>query len=72
MVVPINAVRYGAGFDAAGQWHEAKADRVRAEDRLARSADLAPARGAVIGLVLSSAIWVGLVMVVRAAWALMR
>ena len=72
MVVPIDAVRYGAGFDAAGKWHEAKAGFLPAEERQTRSVDLAAARGAVIGLVLSGALWVGLAMVVRAVLTLTR
>jgi len=72
MVVRMDAVRYGAGFDAAGHWHDAEAEFVRPEEREARAKDLAPARGAVIGLILSGALWAGLVVGVRALLTLMR
>jgi hypothetical protein len=71
MVINIDAVRYGAGFDAAGQWHDAKDDYRSAEDE--KSDELtAPARGAVCGLVLGAAFWVGIVAAVRELLTLFR
>ncbi len=71
MVVNIDVVRYGAGFDAAGQWHE-----VRDDDRgptTQREKELiAPARGAVCGLLAGSLLWVCLVAAVRGILLLLR
>jgi hypothetical protein len=30
MLISIDVIRYGAGYDAAGHWHEAKANYRRA------------------------------------------
>jgi hypothetical protein len=59
MVIPIDAVRYGAEFDAA--WPESIADFVPEEERRQAAEVMAPARGAICGLLLSGALWVGLV-----------
>jgi hypothetical protein len=63
MVTPINAVRCGTGFDEAGRWHEVSL-------RLARKYEdvdpLAPARGAIWGLLASGLLWTGLILAGRA------
>ncbi len=61
MVTPIDAVRSGMGFDAAGHWHQAK-PRFRPAQYTGTDEDpLAPARGATFGLLMSAALWIGLV-----------
>jgi hypothetical protein len=72
MVIPIDAVRYGVGFDAAGQWHEPGADFLPAEAEEAGKEAMAPARGAVYGVLLSAIVWVGLVAAVRGVLTLLR
>ncbi len=59
MVIYIDAVRYGAGFDQTGQWHEAKSAFVPAGQRA--DDPLNPARGAFYALVVSGALWIGLI-----------
>ncbi|HEX4006212.1 MAG TPA: hypothetical protein VHX60_08560 [Acidobacteriaceae bacterium] len=64
MMTPVEAVRAGMGFDQAARWHEAKvsffpARRSKGED------PIAPARGAIFGLLLSAGMWVGLVGIAR-------
>ena len=53
MLISIDVIRYGAGYDAAGNWHEAKADYVAPQEQEQERAIMAPARGAIWGLVLS-------------------
>jgi hypothetical protein len=72
MVIPIDAIRYGAGFDAAGHWHEPKADFVLAEEQKQAAEVLAPARGAACGLLLSGVLWVGLVAAAHALLTMAR
>lgn len=72
MVIPIDAVQYGAGFDATGVWHEAAAEYLPTEEREAELEIMAPARGAVYGLLLSGILWVGLVAAARGVLMLMR
>jgi hypothetical protein len=72
MVIPIDAVRYGAGFDAAGQWHEAEAEYLSLEEQRQAAEIMAPARGAMCGLLFSSMMWVGLVAAVRGVLTLVR
>jgi hypothetical protein len=64
MLVPIDAVRSGMGFDAAGRWHRARAGYIPARRREGDPLD--PARGIVTGLLLSGAMWVGIIAAVRA------
>lgn len=64
MLVPIDAVRSGMGFDAAGRWHKAKAGYIPARRRY--DDPLNPARGIVAGLLVSGAMWVGIIAGVRA------
>ena len=54
MVIPIDAVRYGAGFDATGQWHEAGAEYLSLEEQRQAAEVMAPARGAMCGLLFSA------------------
>ena len=71
MVINIDAVRYGAGFDAEGQWHDARDDHRSAEDEKNNEL-IEPARGVICGLVLSAAFWVGIVAAVRGLPTLFR
>lgn len=64
MLVPIDAVRSGMGFDAAGRWHNARAGYIPARRR--DDDPLDAARGIVAGLLLSGAMWVGIIATVRA------
>lgn len=63
MMPPIEAVRNGMGFDQAGRWHRAKVlympPRRRDDD------PIAPARGAIYGLLASGVLWMLLVLAVR-------
>ncbi|HEY1502332.1 MAG TPA: hypothetical protein VGF88_22335 [Acidobacteriaceae bacterium] len=72
MVIPIDAIRYGAGFDAAGQWHEPQAGFVDAEEQRQAAEILAPARGVACGLLLSAALWVGLAAAAHALLTMLR
>jgi len=64
MVIPIDAVQYGAGFDERGRWHEARTGLLAAE----RQDDdpMNPARGIIWGLLLSGILWLGLIGAARA------
>ena len=64
MLIPIDAVRSGMGFDQAGRWHNARTVYIPAIRRDDDQMD--PARGAILGLLVSSALWVGIVAAVRA------
>jgi hypothetical protein len=70
MVVPIEAVRRGMGFDEAGRWHEARARYMPAR----KDADdpIATARGVMVGLLISTFLWTAIVVVVRALFHLLR
>jgi hypothetical protein len=72
MLISIDVIRYGAGYDAAGHWHEARADYVSPQEREKERAIMAPARGAIWGLTLSGVLWVGLVAAVRGVLMLIR
>jgi hypothetical protein len=72
MLISIDAIRYGAGYDAAGHWHEGRAD-VRSAAELEQDEKLiAPARGAIYGILLSSLMWVGLLAAMRGLLALIQ
>ncbi|HTV14601.1 MAG TPA: hypothetical protein VME68_07795 [Acidobacteriaceae bacterium] len=60
---PIDAVRNGMGFDEAGHWHKAKVLYMPASRR--DDDPLASARGAIYGLLISSALWLVLLLAVR-------
>ena len=70
MLVPIDAVHYGAGFDTTGRWHEARADELRQEEP--SMVVMAPARGAIYGLLVSAVMWLGLLVAARAVLTLIR
>jgi hypothetical protein len=72
MVIPIDAVRYGAGFDTTGRWHEAEAEFVSFEQQRQAAEVMAPARGAVCGLLFSAMMWVGLAAAVRGMLTLVK
>jgi hypothetical protein len=55
MMTPVEAVRNGMGFDEVGRWHEAKVIRMPAPRR--DDDPLAPARGAIYGLLAGSVLW---------------
>lgn len=72
MVISIDAVHYGAELDATAYWHAAVAEAMP-EQQPEQTADVvAPARGAIYGLLLSGAMWVGLIAAGRAVLMLMR
>lgn len=60
---PIDAVRNGMGFDEAGRWHQAKVLRMPVPRRV--DDPLAPARGAIYGLLISTGLWMLLFLAVR-------
>lgn len=64
MVTPIEAITTGMGFDEAGRWHDARAIRFmpapRPDDDL-----MAPARGAIYGLLGGGFLWFGVIVVAR-------
>lgn len=64
MLIPIDAVRSGMGFDQAGRWHNARAGDIPARRRDDDPMD--PARGAILGLVASGAMWIGIIAAARA------
>lgn len=72
MVIPIDAFRYGVGFDAAGQWHDAVADYLPDQEREAEAQVMGPARGAVWGLLVSVVLWVGLAGATKTVMMFMR
>lgn len=72
MVIPIDTLRYGVGFDAAGHWHEPTADYKPEQEREVEIELMAPARGAVWGFLVSAILWVGLVGAARAILTLVR
>jgi hypothetical protein len=72
MVIPIDAVRYGAGLDAFGHWHETEAEYRLTDAEEAERDMMSPARGAICGLLLSGLLWMGLAVVVRGVLTLVR
>jgi hypothetical protein len=65
MVTPIEAVRSGMGFDPSARWHQAKVSYFPARRTQDREDPIAPARGAIFGLLISGVMWVGLIVVAR-------
>ncbi|MGC2618124.1 MAG: hypothetical protein WA414_03730 [Acidobacteriaceae bacterium] len=64
MVTPIDAITTGMGFDEAGRWHDARTFRFRPAPR--QDDDLmAPARGAIYGILGGGILWFGLILVGR-------
>jgi hypothetical protein len=72
MLISIEAIRYGTGYDAAGRWHEGRADLRSAAELEQDEQLIAPARGAVCGILLRGILWVGLVAAVRGLLTLFR
>lgn len=64
MLIPIDAVRSGMGFDQAGRWHQARTGYLPARRR--GDDPMNPARGAVLGLLVSGALWIGIFAAFRA------
>lgn len=60
MVTPIDAVRYGMGFDETGHWHEAAPRFIPVRRSYSGEDPLAPARGAIWGILAGAGLWVGL------------
>ncbi len=72
MVISINAVRYGGELEATGSGRTAVADGVARGMQRQNSEVMAPIRGVIFGLLLSGALWVGLVAGARALLTMMR
>ncbi len=66
MVTPIDAVRYGMGFDASGHWHRARPRFIPAPKRLGDEDSLAPARGVLLGMIAGGILWIGIIAAARA------
>jgi hypothetical protein len=64
MATPLDAVRNGMGFDEAGVWHEAKVLHMPARRR-SDDDPIAPARGAIYGLLASGVLWFLLFLAIR-------
>lgn len=60
MVIPIDAVRCGMGFDERGRWHKENARQQRDSRQRGEGDLLAPARGMIYGLAASGVLWIGL------------
>jgi hypothetical protein len=63
MMSPTEAIRNGVGFDEVGRWHHPKVLYMSARRR--DDDPLAPARGAIYGLLASGALWLGLILAVH-------
>jgi hypothetical protein len=70
MVSPIDAIRYGAGFDETGRWHEANVRFVPAKPKYGEGDPVAASRGLLVGLFVSGVMWVGLFMAGSAVFRL--
>jgi hypothetical protein len=70
MVIPIDAVRGGAGFDGVGRWHKGLA--IYQLNQAAEVETMCPARGAAWGLLASAVLWLGVVGAARALFTLLR
>ena len=62
MVTPVDAVRSGMGFDAAGHWHSARPRLVVMSRRYGDADPLAPMRGAIFGILAGTALWLALIL----------
>lgn len=67
MVTPIDAVRLNSDFGEAAGWLR---DRSRDRSCEADDENLAPARGAIFGLILGGLMWVGIIAFVRVLFTL--
>ncbi len=72
MVIPINVIHYGVAQDSAAGWQTGFADYLPAGETQQDTGSLAPARGMMCGVLLSGAMWVGLVVAARAVLSLAR
>jgi hypothetical protein len=63
MMTPVEAIRSGAGFDQAGRWHRPRVLYMPARRR--DDDPMAPARGAIYGLLASGFLWMVLFLAVR-------
>ena len=72
MVISIDAVRYGAELGPTEYWQTEISDYVFNEEPRRGSEVLAPARGMMCGLLLSGALWVGLLVAARAVLTAIR
>ena len=72
MVISIDAVRYCGKLERTGCGRVEVADGIAAGTERQAPEVLAPARGAMVGLLLSSALWMGLAAAMRAVLALLR
>lgn len=72
MVISIDAVRCGVELKTTEHWQTRIADYVFNGEPRQGSEVLAPARGVLCGLLLSGAMWVGLVAAMRAVLTIMR
>lgn len=64
MLIPIDAVRSGMGFDHVGCWHKARTGYIPA--RRWSDEPVYPGRGVVLSLLVSGTLWVGIIAGVRA------
>ncbi|MFP5229228.1 MAG: hypothetical protein ACLGXA_16575 [Acidobacteriota bacterium] len=72
MVIAIDGVRYEEKLNAASAWRTGIADYIPEEERQTEAVIVAPARGILYGLLVSGAMWVGLVAAARALLALVQ
>jgi hypothetical protein len=66
MVTPVDAVRGGMGFDQAGHWHRAKPRLVLVSRKYADADPLAPACGAIYGMLGGALLWIALIFAAKA------
>lgn len=71
MVIPINVIRYSVAEDTAVGWRTGFSAFIPA-DTQQETEILAPARGMMCGLLLSGAMWVGLLVAARTVLSLAR
>ena len=60
MVSPTDVFRSGAGLNDIQNWREAPARFTPAQRKFGEEDPISPARGAILGLLMSSALWAGL------------
>jgi hypothetical protein len=63
MLTPLEAVRHGMGFDETGRWHRAKVLHMPAPR--SDNDPMAPARGAIYGVLASGVLWIMIFLAVR-------
>lgn len=72
MVIPINVIRYSVAEDTAVGWRTGFSAFIPAAETQQETEILAPARGMMCGLLLSGAMWVGLLVAARTVLSLAR